>query len=201
MLHCTACSSRTVPDFELLELGGGVHRYGYRPNGQSGSWCDWLNALPDSGMQISRIVIRSGLAAVCFETPVYCDQTVNTPFEFTLVDAPDLLQMPNDMHVFASHYRDDVAVCTFPNLGGDAILIAPCPDSSHDPYIHFAQFCSNAPSACQSALWLACKNAFMRVNTPVWLSTAGGGVGWLHLRLDRRPKYYRTARYRSGPSK
>jgi hypothetical protein len=25
---------------------------------------------------------------------------------------------------------------------------------------------------------------------PVWLSTAGGGVSWLHVRLDSRPKYY-----------
>jgi hypothetical protein len=25
---------------------------------------------------------------------------------------------------------------------------------------------------------------------PVWLSTAGAGVSWLHVRLDDRPKYY-----------
>ena len=30
---------------------------------------------------------------------------------------------------------------------------------------------------------------------PVWLSTAGLGVGWLHVRLDDRPKYYRHAPY------
>ncbi|MGI9175867.1 MAG: DUF6940 family protein [Rhodothermales bacterium] len=24
----------------------------------------------------------------------------------------------------------------------------------------------------------------------MWLSTAGGGVSWLHVRLDSRPKYY-----------
>lgn len=30
-----------------------------------------------------------------------------------------------------------------------------------------------------------------RVGTrPVWLSTAGAGVAWLHVRLDDRPKYY-----------
>jgi len=31
---------------------------------------------------------------------------------------------------------------------------------------------------------------------PVWLSTAGGGVSWLHVRLDDRPKYYHHAAYR-----
>jgi len=32
---------------------------------------------------------------------------------------------------------------------------------------------------------------------PTWLSTAGGGVAWLHVRLDTRPKYYRYNPYRA----
>jgi hypothetical protein len=31
--------------------------------------------------------------------------------------------------------------------------------------------------------------------SPLWLSTAGMGVSWLHLRLDSRPKYYRHRSY------
>jgi hypothetical protein len=31
---------------------------------------------------------------------------------------------------------------------------------------------------------------------PVWLSTAGGAVSWLHVRLDDRPKYYHYAMYK-----
>lgn len=34
---------------------------------------------------------------------------------------------------------------------------------------------------------------------PVWLSTAGMGVSWLHVRLDARPKYYGFAAYREPP--
>jgi hypothetical protein len=30
---------------------------------------------------------------------------------------------------------------------------------------------------------------------PVWLNTAGGGVSWLHVRLDSWPKYYRFRPY------
>ncbi len=30
---------------------------------------------------------------------------------------------------------------------------------------------------------------------PTWLSTAGHGVAWLHVRLDTRPKYYRYTPY------
>ncbi len=33
---------------------------------------------------------------------------------------------------------------------------------------------------------------------PVWLNTAGGGVAWLHVRLDDRPKYYGYQNYKSS---
>ena len=33
---------------------------------------------------------------------------------------------------------------------------------------------------------------------PVWLSTAGAGVSWLHVRLGDRPKYYGHAPYRQA---
>ena len=36
---------------------------------------------------------------------------------------------------------------------------------------------------------------------PVWLSTAGGGVDWLHMRLDERPKYYRHLPWRNWAHK
>ncbi|HLR31307.1 MAG TPA: hypothetical protein VK074_02380, partial [Fodinibius sp.] len=32
---------------------------------------------------------------------------------------------------------------------------------------------------------------------PRWLSTNGMGVFWLHMRIDRRPKYYQTEDYTS----
>jgi hypothetical protein len=34
-------------------------------------------------------------------------------------------------------------------------------------------------------------------NKPVWLSTAGAGVAWLHIRLDDRPKYYGYTPFRA----
>ncbi len=35
-------------------------------------------------------------------------------------------------------------------------------------------------------------------HTPLWLSTAGGGVAWLHVRLDSRPKYYGYSPYKTA---
>ena len=36
-----------------------------------------------------------------------------------------------------------------------------------------------------------------RACVPVWVSTAGAGVSWLHVRLDDRPKYYGYQPYRN----
>jgi hypothetical protein len=49
-----------------------------------------------------------------------------------------------------------------------------------------------------SAVWQAVGDALLaRVAAdPVWLSTAGLGVSWLHVRLDSRPKYYRHVPYK-----
>ena len=32
----------------------------------------------------------------------------------------------------------------------------------------------------------------------IWLSTAGDGISWLHVRLDSRPKYYEYRPYMSA---
>ena len=34
--------------------------------------------------------------------------------------------------------------------------------------------------------------------SPLWVSTAGLGAPWLHVRLDSRPKYYRFSSYRNA---
>jgi hypothetical protein len=55
-----------------------------------------------------------------------------------------------------------------------------------------------APESQKHALWaLVGKMMEQRMgSSPVWLSTAGAGVPWLHVRLDERPKYYGFGPYR-----
>jgi hypothetical protein len=55
-----------------------------------------------------------------------------------------------------------------------------------------------APEQQKHALWKLVGAAMQhRLGIkPVWLSTAGAGVSWLHVRLDDRPKYYGYAPYR-----
>jgi hypothetical protein len=140
-------------------------------------------------------------SAFRWETPPVTADTLARPFEFVLLDSPGLARRP-DAAAFAGHFAGAAAgVATFPNLGGDAVLVVPCPLADPAAYGHLAAFVRHAPEAQRHALWRAVGRAMgRRVGAaPVWLSTAGAGVSWLHLRLDDRPKYYGFAAYRPPP--
>ena len=89
-------------------------------------------------------------------------------------------------------------VVSFPNLGGDATLVVPSPHGPPEAYVHLASFVHNAPEAQQHALLQVTADVVLsRLDTaPLWLSTAGGGVAWLHVRLDSYPKYYAYRPYK-----
>jgi hypothetical protein len=144
-------------------------------------------------------------SAFRWETPPVTASTLTRHFEAVLLDSPDLARRP-DPEAFAEHFDDaaDAGVVTFPNLGGDAILIVPCPQTAPSAYGHLAAFVRQAPEPQRHSLWQSAGRAMARRvgPRPVWLSTAGAGVSWLHVRLDDRPKYYGFEPYRqlTGPS-
>lgn len=147
---------------------------------------DWSSALRDVPFD-----------AYCWECPPVTAVTLTRTFECVFVSSPVLAELPADPRPFAEHFRPDADVVTFESLGKDALLIAPCPKGHAANYAHLASFIATAPERQQSALWKAVGDALTeRVGAqPVWLSTAGLGVAWLHVRLDSRPKYYRHAPY------
>jgi hypothetical protein len=169
---------------------------------QPASFADVLRAWQeDAGF---RSVFNAQLAdtpysAYRWETPPVTEATVSRPFEFVLLDSPGLARRP-DREAFAEHFdaASEEGVVVFPNLGGDAIMVVPCPLTSTFAYGHLAAFVREAPETQWHALWRSVGEAMRRrVGTkPVWLSTAGGGVSWLHVRLDDRPKYYGYGPYR-----
>jgi hypothetical protein len=150
----------------------------------------WFNAL----------LAESEFAAFRWETPAVSIATVSRPFQFVLLDAPSLARDP-EPEVFAEHFRKATQphVVTFTNLGRDAVLVAPLPQAEPTAYGHLGAFVRHAPGPQRDALWQAVGEAMAhRLDTkPVWLSTAGAGVSWLHVRLDDRPKYYGYGPYRS----
>lgn len=140
--------------------------------------------------------------AYAWECPPVTANTLSRDFDCVFVVSPLLARMPGDSQAFAEHFRPDQSVATFANLGGDAVLVAPSPADGGDNYSHLASFVATAPASQQDALWKAVGEACnRRIGTkPVWISTAGLGVAWLHVRLDDRPKYYRHTPYMSVPA-
>jgi hypothetical protein len=137
-------------------------------------------------------------AAFRWETPAVSAVTISQPFQCVLLDSPGLARPP-EPHAFGAHFSGAAGdVVSFTNLGRDAILIAPCPVAEPSAYGHLAAFVRLAPERQRQALWQSVGEVVARRISakPVWLSTAGAGVSWLHVRLDDRPKYYGYAPYR-----
>ena len=151
-----------------------------------------------------RSAFNASLAEVPFvalrwETPPVTAMTVSRPFEFVVLDCPGLARRP-DPEAFAPDFgrKPEESVVAFPNLGGDAIMIVPRPIAAISCYGHLASFVREAPEAQRHALWQVVGESMSSrlCSKPVWLSTAGAGVSWLHVRLDDRPKYYNFEPYR-----
>jgi hypothetical protein len=137
-----------------------------------------------------------------WETPPITTATADRPFEFVLLDSPGLVRNP-DAAAFAERFTGSSAggVVEFSNLGKDAMLVVPCPNGPLSAYGQLAAFVRQAPEPQKHALWELVGAAMGRClsDKPVWLSTAGAGVSWLHVRLDDRPKYYGYRPYREAP--
>ena len=160
----------------------------------------WQN---DAGFRVffTSLLVDSPFPMFRWETPPVTQTTANQAFEFVLLDSPGLASDP-DPAAFAEHFvtKTSGEVVEFPNLGSDAILIVPRPDDPSSDYGHLAAYLRYSREVQQHSLWKAVAAAMQRrLNSrPVWLSTAGGGVAWLHIRLDDRPKYYGYAPYRNA---
>ncbi|MBW3598978.1 MAG: hypothetical protein KY475_17115, partial [Planctomycetes bacterium] len=128
------------------------------------------------------LLAEAPYSAFRWETPPVTRENSSRPFEFVLLNSPGLARTP-DPEAFADHFVEaEGGVASFSNLGGDAILIVPCPFADHATYRHLAAFVRLAPEEQRHALWRAVGEAMERRLSaePVWLSTAGAGVSWLH---------------------
>jgi len=151
-----------------------------------------------------RILAQAPQDAYLWETPPVTQATATRGFEFVLVDSPDLAGLSPDPHSFAPHFEAAEAAAeavAFANLGGDAILVAPTPRAAPSSYAHLAAFARGACGEQQHAFWhrVGAEVAGRLSDRPLWLSTNGLGVAWLHARLDSRPKYYTHRPYRTAP--
>jgi hypothetical protein len=183
-----------------------VRKVGVLSQGRRLSYLDVLQHWQrDMGFReyFESLLSEAPFAAFFWETPPVARATLEQPFEFVLVRSPGLAGIRADPSAFESQFTSrevSGGVVTFSNLGGDAVLIAPCPIAPLSAYGHIATFVREAPEAQRHALWQAVGAAVERRvgPRPIWLSTSGLGVPWIHVRLDSYPKYYQHDPYRSA---
>ncbi len=203
-------SSNTGPvniySTEITQLDKGhVLRFRLFRDGGPLAWSDvvdrWQNDQSFRCFFIS-ILVNAPFPAYFWETPPVTNATINREFEFVLVDTQHLAGVRTDQQAFANHFASaepGASVIEFSNLGGDATLVVPCPRGSLSAYSQISEFARQAPDDQQHQLWALVGAALERQlgAQPLWISTSGLGVYWLHIRLDSRPKYYTHEPYRN----
>ena len=147
----------------------------------------------------NKILADSIYKGFFWETPPQTKNAINQPFEFVLVKSRRLPEVKADQRPFSEHFNTKKLVISFPNLGGDAQLVVPTPQAKDEAYSHLAKFIRDAPDAQKHQLWIMVSKYYLKNlnDSPRWLSTAGLGVYWLHLRIDSRPKYYNYMPYKN----
>ena len=203
-------SSKTGPvniySTEITQLNAGrVLSFRLLRDGRPLSWSDvldrWQNA-PSFRRFFISVLVDAPFPAYFWETPPVTSATVNQEFEFVLVDSPQLDGIRTDQRAFANRFASaepGASVIEFSNLGGDASLVVPCHRGPLSAYSQIAAFARLAPDDQQHQLWTLVGAALERQlgAQPVWLSTSGLGIYWIHIRFDSEPKYYTHEPYRN----
>ncbi len=176
---------------------GRVHRVRLLGNGEPLCYWDVLNLWQSDESffsYFSQLLADAPFQAYFWETPPLTRATADQPFEYVLVEALQLMGVESDKEAFAEYFdhKKNEDVLSFANLGHDALLIAPSPREKVDRYTHLAVFSREASARQQQAFWQRVGREVMGrlSDSPLWVSTSGLGIYWLHVRLDIRPKYY-----------
>lgn len=169
-------------------------RYSLQDNHRALSFSEVIDLLATNPAFIdffNSVLQSSKFSAYFFELPPVTVDSVQNDFEFVLVNSSALARVKPDWSAFADKFKSgDVA--SFDNLGKDARLVSPRPLSNSSNYAHLAVFLQNAPEEQKRELWACVANELKRSigKQPIWLSTSGLGVYWLHVRICKSPKYY-----------
>jgi len=165
-------------------------------DGQPLSFADALRHLgaePQFRDFLTGLLASAPYGAYRWELPPVSIATASRPFEYVLIEDPRLERSP-DPGPFAPYFTapDAPDVIATDNLSRTATLIVPRAVVPLTTYAHLARFVRGAPSAQIHALWhCLATTATERLSARrQWISTAGAGIPWLHVRIDDTPKYY-----------
>ncbi|MDZ7773391.1 MAG: hypothetical protein U5K31_11730 [Balneolaceae bacterium] len=189
--------------YREMESGKQNLRFTLQEEGSSISYGDWLDSMAESAdcrTFYHGLLAETPWEAFFWEHPPVTWETLDRPYECRLIESTFLAGVSPDAQTFSRYFDPGRKVVTFPNLGKDATLVVPCPEGEQSVYPHIGSFVRQAAPGQADRLWEVAAREMREAvgGEPRWLSTHGGGVYWLHLRIDSIPKYYHTAEYKQG---
>ncbi|WNE40485.1 MAG: hypothetical protein GBAus27B_000552 [Mycoplasmataceae bacterium] len=164
---------------------------------------EFLNSLNDATKELSNYF---------WECVPVSQETIDKRFEFVVTKSVALenneKNKKQEFSTFREHLKDakNKDAVSFCNLGKDALLIVPTPKKNRQKHINYkniSQFVTNSNKFPEQQVnfWKEVALNFdhslgrFKKNTPLWLSTDGTGVNYLHVRIDLSPKYYSWSDY------
>ncbi len=177
----------------------------YTVNSESGklTYRDFINLLKAKDNNFLR-TFKDELNRASAEFPGYfwecipvSSNTINKPFEFVLVNSGALNNIRQDYSSFQEKFGRNNDVVSFASFSGDT-LIVPIPKGSD--YKNINKFTDNTSIGQWEAFWQKVgekmeENLINANGATRWLSTSGLAVHYLHIRIDKRPKYYNHQEY------
>ena len=116
---------------------------------------------------------------------IYREKTAPAPFSMT---------MEADNETFEKYIRNKKKAVTFKSKGTPPTRLV-CPGDTGKNFSHMGTFYKNASKSEMSSLWKKVAielEKMLKKGETVYVSTHGGGISWLHVRLSNTPKYYVT---------
>ena len=181
------------------------HRYRLTKGPKISSVSDVIDGWqqPDFALQYRDALLAASPQEFFWEHPPVRVNGLDQPYEVALPPSRGLNNAPADPSAFQAKLDPARIVNVFPNLSGSAKLVVPSPEYHDGQSLDFGSIHRFLKQAEDERIV-----AFFRQIGQIWqreihsdspyryLSTHGLGVIWLHVRFDRRPKYYHTRSYR-----
>lgn len=203
--------STSPPRASVVPLGSRVGHRGrlVDAEGRALTWeqvlADLLTAGP-AARELERAITSVPWSGVFWECAPVVGRALDVPFRWVVLESAAVARLRASPRAFAEPMAvaPSGPVAVFPNLGRDALLVAPRPGGDGELGGHLVDFLRTANGRRRRAFWQAVAAACLerlssRPDRPTWLSTSGLGVPWLHVRLDDRPKYVSWEPFRRWP--
>lgn len=190
--------------FEALEFEvDGVSKYFYYKDGNKISYAEAIKLFRNDNSFIelfNSVFAQCGHSNYIWEMKAITRSNQEDSFELVIHSLP-ASQTPPDREIYRHYFKNsdqDNDIVVFENLGGDALLVVPSPYRENSDYGGMPEFLKEAPTHQKYGIWQKLAEVIDKElsDIPIWVSIAGGGVRWLHIRVDKFPKYYRYAPYR-----